>query len=229
YVIGGGEVSISDHPHQASLEHVSEGHRCGASVIGINKIVTAAHCTQESAGSYVVRAGTSTRGEGGQVIPVLVIVNHPDYCASCSGFPNDISVLTLSYNFELGSNVQPIELTSTDHTGESCPLTGWGFTHPTGTLATVLHGVDIEVLSNIDCNIIMDAIPGIHITDGQVCVYDWSQASGGCTGDAGGPLQCDGELTGVQSWVISSRDICRQDFPSVSTRVSYYRDWILSQ
>merc|ERR1711893_545424 len=128
YIIGGSSVSIFSHPHQISLQFSSGSHTCGGSIIAPTKVACAAHCTQNSAGVYRIRAGSSTRTSGGQLRTLSRITNHPSYCGSCGGFPNDISVITVSSNFDYGSGVAAIGLATSDHTGQTCTITGWGRT-----------------------------------------------------------------------------------------------------
>merc|ERR1712055_908325 len=220
HIIGGSNVNIGDYPHQISLQFSSGSHTCGGSIIGNNKIACAAHCTQNSASNY--------RSSGGQLRTVSRITNHPSYCSSCGGFPNDISTLTLSSNLDLNSNVQIISLATTDFTGQTCTITGWGRTSSSNSLPTTLQGVNIGVISNSECSSRMSSVSGANINAGHICIYDSANRAGSCNGDSGGPLRCGSTLAGITSWGISSFGTCRQDFPSVYTRVSYFRSWLQS-
>merc|ERR1711893_564095 len=229
YIIGGSSVSISSHPHQISLQFSSGSHTCGGSIISPTKVACAAHCTQNSARVYRIRAGSSTRTSGGQLRTLSSITNHPSYCGSCGGFPNDISVITVSQSFDYGSGVAAIGLASSDFTGQTCTITGWGRTSSSNSLPTSLQGVNIGVISNSDCTSRMSSVSGATINSGHICIYDSGRRRGSCNGDSGGPLKCGSLLAGITSWGISSGGACRQDFPSVYTRVSYFRSWLQSQ
>jgi len=226
YIIGGSSIDISDHPHQISLQFSSGNHICGGSVIASNKIACAAHCTQNSASNYRIRAGSSDRRSGGQTRTVAVVTNHPQYCSSCGGFPNDISTLTLSSGLEYNSNVQAISLATADFTGQTCTITGWGRTSSSNSLPVTLQGANIGVISNSQCRGLMSSVIGASINLGHICLYDSANRIGSCNGDSGGPLKCGNDLAGLTSWGISSAGSCRQDFPSVYTRISYYRNWL---
>ena len=67
---------------------------------------------------------------------------------------------------------------------------------------------------------------GRVINDFHICVGKEGK-SGACNGDSGGPLVCkvDGvyKLAGATSF---GRSGCSVDYPTVYSRVSYYRDWI---
>lgn len=63
---------------------------------------------------------------------------------------------------------------------------------------------------------------------GQVCAYDPNAKNDACGGDSGGPLQFSDSgistIIGVTSFGLS----CGTSFPSISTRVAFYIDWIES-
>merc|ERR1712121_585098 len=66
-----------------------------------------------------------------------------------------------------------------------------------------------------------DVIKGNHICVGK------KHTSGSCSGDSGGPLVCkEGDsytLAGVTSFGLVT---CSTSYPSVYSRISYFRDWI---
>lgn len=45
-IIGGQEIQIEDAPFQASLQVKGNGHNCGAIIISLRFVLTAAHCTE---------------------------------------------------------------------------------------------------------------------------------------------------------------------------------------
>jgi len=45
-------------------------------------------------------------------------------------------------------------------------------------------------------------------------------------GDQGGPLECSDTLAGVLSW---GEEECSPSYPYVSSRVSYFYQWIVAQ
>jgi len=228
YIIGGVNVPITSHPHQISLQFSSGSHTCGGSIIANNKVACAAHCTQNSASVYRIRAGSADRTRGGQLVYPSTIRNHPSYCPSCGGFPNDVSVITTRTGFSFSSSVSTIDIAFFDVSGQTCQATGWGRTSSSNSLPVQLQGINIGVISNSECAQRMSSVGGATINDGHVCIYDSSRRAGSCNGDSGGPLKCGSYLAGITSWVVSSGGACRQDFPSVYARTSYYRSWLLS-
>jgi len=222
YIIGGRPVSIQDHPHQISLQNSWGSHTCGGAIIGNNKVACAAHCTQGSSRGKRILAGTADRTGGGQVHQVSYVRNHPQFCGSCAGLPNDLSVITTSSSFSFNSAVRAISLGTSSFTGQTCMITGWGRNNVnSGSLPTQLLGANIVILENSDCNRRM----GGSIGSGHICVHDYSGREGACQGDSGGPLVCSGQLAGVTSWGYN----CNVRYPSIYTRLSHYRNWIQSQ
>ena len=125
------------------------------------------------------------------------------------------------------------------------------FTGSSSSLPTTLQKVQNGILSNSNCASRMPASLRNAIGAYHICIYDSAGDSGACNvrlncteyktnsltitpfllqGDSGGPMHCtEGGQTvvaGVTSWGISSFGNCQTSYPSVYTRVSYFRDWI---
>lgn len=125
-IVGGSEIDISDRAFQISL--LNGGfHYCGGSIVNPTTIVTAAHCSQNAASRYSIRAGSNSRLSGGQVISVSEVINHPDYTSS--GFAWDVAVMKLSQPLTFDKNVQPIKLAPREYAfqdGDYLHVSGWG-------------------------------------------------------------------------------------------------------
>ena len=69
---------------------------------------------------------------------------------------------------------------------------------------------------------------GSVIKDFHICVGKEGK-SGACQGDSGGPLVCKvGDVYKLAGATSFGRSNCSVRYPTVYTRVSYYRDWIKS-
>lgn len=95
--MGGTPVAVGEIPYQVSLQASSYGasHFCGGSIIGPDKILTAAHC-MKSISNFYVRTGSidSTKGELHYVKSVRI---HPNYRGQQKdAWQFDVAVITVS-------------------------------------------------------------------------------------------------------------------------------------
>lgn len=99
-IVGGTPAMPGEFPHQISLQQYGS-HICGGSIIGPNKILTAAHCVvgifAPPYSSCQVVTGTTKHNQGGQTYKVKSIRVHPNYKDSVyQSWENDIAVITVS-------------------------------------------------------------------------------------------------------------------------------------
>lgn len=235
FVIGGSDAAEGAWPWQLSLRGVGGSHSCGASLIGAQKAVCAAHCVGNGPSTYTILAGTNQRSCSDDAIcPSRRLTGadrHPDYVDNGNvGYPNDISLLTwLNPITPVVGKIQYVALaTGTNQVGLSCFITGWGRTSATGALPENLQEARIDILTTTECQGYWSAN---QVSDNHVCIFDkTNQARGACNGDSGGPLVCQTtgplgrwELVGATSW---GRTGCSPASPSVYTRISSYVSWI---
>ncbi|ELU15983.1 hypothetical protein CAPTEDRAFT_21170 [Capitella teleta] len=221
-IIGGTNAATGEFPHQLSLR-APTSHNCGAVLIALNKAITAAHCITGT--SYSVRAGTLAHASCSgncQDRSVASFVRHPSYGSGPGSYPNDIGTLHFTA-FTSNSEIGTISLDSGGSLS-SCVISGWGVTTVGGgSLSPSLRRASITPLTNTACA----SYWGTSINDGHICVYG-DGVRGSCNGDSGGPLTCSsgGSLVvaGATSWGVSG---CSPTYPSVYSRVSYFRTWII--
>ena len=97
---------------------------------------------------------------------------------------------------------------------------GYGDTTNNGLASDTLQKVNISVISNEECGVLLNAT----IEDSQVCAF--TQGKSTCLGDGGGPfLTQTGEIFGLASFLPIDR--CDPG-PSGFTRVSSFSDMIAS-
>lgn len=225
-VVGGSNTNIATYPWQLSLR-VNNGHSCGASLVSGVKGVTAAHCIGGTTSSYSVLSGATDRTNTGCSTCALRTLNgqtrHPNYSGSgAQGYPNDIATIRWASSIPTNSNTGYATLAASNagnYAGQSCQITGWGRTCGTCSLPNTLQVGTMTVLTNTEC---AQRWSSTQINNGHICVHS-TAGVGACNGDSGGPLQCSRVVVGATSWGSSG---CNTSFPSVYTRISFFRTWI---
>jgi len=224
FVVGGSNANIANYPWQMSLR-VSNSHSCGASLISGTKGVTAAHCGGGALGTYSTLTGTSDRTVttcGTCALRSLTsFVRHANYADNGNqGYPNDIATIRFS-NVPANANTGYVTMAASNagnYAGQNCIITGWGRTSATSALPNMLQQGTMTVLTNAACASIWGSTA---INNGHICIQANTVAS--CSGDSGGPLTCASVLTGATSWGQAQ---CSPSYPSVYSRISFFRAWI---
>ncbi|XP_055622446.1 uncharacterized protein LOC129766011 [Toxorhynchites rutilus septentrionalis] len=221
-IVGGKDTVIENHPYQVSLRRHG-AHTCGGAIITVDTILTAAHCvyyTNANPSDFSIRAGSTQRTVGGQLITVSEIINHPKYDDWTLQW--DISILKLSENLIFGQSVQPIALpdrTFTIEHGSKVSIAGWGTLYYQGPSTERLQSVSVPIVSNAECSKAYEQFGPILST--HLC----AGAAGidACQGDSGGPLVSNEMVIGVVSWGYGC---AFPGYPTVYTRVSEFLDFI---
>jgi secreted trypsin-like serine protease len=224
FVVGGSNANIANYPWQISLR-VNNGHSCGASLISGVKGVTAAHCGGGALGTYSTLTGTTDRTVtncGTCALRSLTsFVRHGSFVNNGNqGYPNDIATLRFA-NVPTNANTNYVTMAAANagnYAGNSCIITGWGRTSSTSALPTTLQQGTMTVLTNAAC---ASSWSSAQINNGHICVSANSVSA--CSGDSGGPLVCSNTLVGATSWGQAQ---CNPSFPSVYSRISFFRTWI---
>ncbi|KAJ8976735.1 hypothetical protein NQ317_004286 [Molorchus minor] len=223
-IVGGEDADISDYSYQLSLLYLGS-HICGAATISPTWALTAAHCLYSTSPSvFSVRAGSSIRNSGGEVVSVAEIKHHPEYRKTTLDY--DIATLRLSSAIDIATS-QAIPLPSPalkPPAGLNSVITGWGATSQGGSSADVLQVVEVPIINQTDCRNAYSTPP---ITDRMFCAG--LLGVGGkdaCQGDSGGPVAVNGVLVGLVSWGYGC---ARPESPGVYTSVPALRDWVLEE
>ncbi|KAF2756540.1 trypsin-domain-containing protein [Pseudovirgaria hyperparasitica] len=215
-MIVGGEAAVAgDFPFIVSLQQ-SGSHFCGGSLLNANTVLTAAHCSQISASSVTVRAGSLSRTSGGTLVKVSSIKVHPSYNADTTDY--DVAIWKLATSIPESSTVGYATLPASGQdpaAGVVHTTAGWGTTTEGGsTLPTALRKVDVPIISRANCN--TDYGSG-SITSQMFCAGLDAGGKDSCQGDSGGPIveKSTKLLVGTVSW---GQGCARAAYPGVYAR-----------
>ena len=225
-IVGGSDAMPGQFPHQVSLQSRYGSHFCGASVIGEQWILTAAHCVDgESASGLRVRVDSVYRNSGGATYNISQVVVHPSYNDYTQNA--DVALLRVSGTMD----VEPIRLANNtaDDTiaapGVYGSVSGWGALSEGGSSPNRLQFVEVPMLTNASCNVSYNG----DITNNMVCAGYPQGGQDSCQGDSGGPLVVDNGGEWVQNGVVSWGHGCaRPGKPGVYARISQFQSWVES-
>ncbi|XP_039474135.1 enteropeptidase [Oreochromis aureus] len=206
-------------------------HACGASVIGSDWLLTAAHCVygknvdlQSWSAVLGLHAQNDQTSEAVQTRQVDRIVFNEQYNRRTK--QADIAMMHLQQPINFTQWVQPVCLPPEGQNftaGRKCFIAGWG-RDTDGSLPNVLQEAKIPL---VDQNLCQQQLPEYTITSSMLCAGYPEGGVDSCQGDSGGPLMCldDGSWTliGVTSFGAGCG---LPQKPGVYARVSAFTSWI---
>ncbi|XP_051176614.1 trypsin-like [Leptopilina boulardi] len=243
-IVNGKEARISDHPYMARLVipriNGFPG-TCGASIIGKEWLLTAAHCFQDGnvdkknviaiTGTGHLRLFPETRAQYN--IAEFILNKNFIGIENTTDFNNitargDIAVLKLAKPIEYNRFTQPIKLPEKNQPlPASATVAGWGAIQPGNSVVFGLRSVTVPKIDIEACKKKYAQIPAYLAKLDEIC---YSRQLGGensqdkCSGDSGGPLVSPQKIQiGIVSWGIACGT---RGYPGVYSNVMYYRDWI---
>ncbi|OXA39311.1 Trypsin-4 [Folsomia candida] len=144
-IVGGRPATIGEFPYQVSVQTYGS-HVCGGSLISDRHVLTVASLTnQASPSSLSVRAGSSFRGRGGQVIKVQRICQDPSYYPRNNDH-DDAVLLLHKFQLQFGSRDPVHQSRQARFQTSGRNVTGWG-----GSLPSQLQVVEVPMVSEADC------------------------------------------------------------------------------
>jgi len=221
-IVDGEPTEEGRYPYQVGLSTTEGFIECGASLVDSNWVLSAAHCsgvTHVEIGRYDVSDSTETY----ERIEVAFGMNHPNYDGRT--MENDLMLLRLKEP----SSYDTVTLddgSASLSVGTDVTVMGWGATSEGGSGSDVLLEVEVDVISETDCND-GNSYDGDVIDAVMICASRSGKDS--CQGDSGGPLIIKGDdaASDVQVGVVSWGTGCAQEnFPGVYARVEAGLDFI---
>ena len=250
-LINGQQAPSGAFPFIVSLGLISQAgyfHRCGASIVKQQFIMTAAHCVKDLGNNYEPNAYYQANGK------YLVIIAGSDTLDPSQGYPEtkiyliqkisyntnytsitepyDMAILKTSELITFNTRVKPIKLPTTFAAavyGKLMTVLGWGVTE-TGSISLRLLMTNLTAINKIDTN---GECAGLNTK--FYCMKDLTSVqSNACYGDSGGPLiynvNNEWVLYGLVSFGYSdSNNKCINTYPSFFTMVPRLLSWANSQ
>jgi len=163
---------------------------CGGTLISSSTVLTAAHCSTNTASSYFTIPSFYTLTDPITVAGLFQVGRvaiHPQY--NPASINNDIAVMTLVQS----SSIPPASV----HAGQSALDGADGTVIGTGLVASSPSSFGVDVLQEVAAPIISNAACADNwvrlarinpVTDSVICAGFANNANGTCSGDSGGPL-----------------------------------------
>ncbi|KAJ1205726.1 hypothetical protein NDU88_001153, partial [Pleurodeles waltl] len=151
-ILGGTSAKNGEWPWQASL--LLRGyHKCGAILVSVSWLVTAAHCFdwQKDVNVWTIRLGTVELSTGNGLRLKEVII-YPGYTSLTH--ENDIALLHLSEPVSLTSNIRPVCLPEASEIfpdDSFCFVTGWGAVREEDDIVPMLQQGQVKIIPTEEC------------------------------------------------------------------------------
>lgn len=240
YIVGGSKAKPESWPWQASLKLAEDpvyGHKCGATLVDRQWLVSAAHCfrTWGEPSDWIVYVGKYYLFEDEatqQLRYVESIVIHPGYQMAVRPVlvenrkDHDIALLKLNAPVTLNGQVQPICLQELPDLADNttCYVTGWGATRE-AEMSPVLKQAAVLVLPVDECATYYNGTCVINQL--MYCAGYEDGRHDSCHGDSGGPLVVKQGGRWQLAGVISGGLRCGEPrHPGIYTKVTPHYTWI---
>ncbi|XP_054088501.1 trypsin alpha [Zeugodacus cucurbitae] len=221
-ILEGNDAAAGAYPWVVSVR-VDNSHVAVGNIIDASHIITSGHVVSELGSRAIavsrvsVRVGSINQYAGGQIVNVESINIHPSY----GNFLNDVAIIRLQKPLTFSAKIAAIALATAEDNeslveGTEVAVAGWGL-QLSGASPYKLQQATLKVLSSHECE-----YQAGYGYDSVLCL-EHGVNQGIARGDDGAGVVVNKKLVGVASFFFGAGGT---KFPDVSSRVSYYSNWI---
>jgi len=232
------EAQFAEFPWQAIIFFTNFTFKCGASLIGNEWLLTAAHCVNGYGPNDLrIRLGewkVDSYEEQGAYLDVDIedIYIHPKF--NRANLHNDPALIRLkkpvAFQYHINNVCLP-EAGQVFYGQTRCYVTGWGKdAFDGGEYQVTMKKVDVPLVDKGECQqrLKTSRLGKFFILHESFLCAGGEVGKDACEGDGGGPLVCQDPATGryvvagITAWGIG----CSSNLPGVYVDVQYFRKWI---
>ncbi|XP_055381907.1 phenoloxidase-activating factor 3-like [Condylostylus longicornis] len=208
-IVGGIKQPINGRKFQVAV--LPGRYLCGGSLIRLDWVLTAAHCTEGfRPRNIIVRAGSNYYQRGGHTRSVRKIFMHPRF--NIFTLSNDIAILKLDNQFFESNSIGIVGIANNiPKSGKLVKVSGYGAMSANGNISSYLMSAQLRIIDFYKCK---RRYKGI-LTNTMFCAGVPKGGKDSCQGDSGGPLTYKNYLIGVVSWGI---ECATAQYPGVYTK-----------
>ena len=187
-IVGGSEATPFSIPWQIGIVNVgSDRIFCGGTLVSSTHVLTAAHCMVGEI-EVIVGEHDVNAEEDGTRHEVCGVTLHPNWNSETTNY--DYAMLRLKEPVQIGNRAVPVCLADSSLEGnaldnKAVTVSGWGKLSESGSQPTVLHTVNVQAMSNSECQ---ESYGQSAITDAMLCAGQPEGEIDSCQGDSGGML-----------------------------------------